>query len=148
MKKIFNSFLIVAVIASVASISSCTKTCDAGYEGSDCKTEVRAKFVGTYKVSGTIVTGGVSTAFADQTLTIATSSANLQNILLTFGGATVTASTTGTTMTIASQVINVNYTYTGTGSIANNVISFTITETDNTGGVPTVYNITGSGPKQ
>jgi ferritin-like protein len=43
MKKIFKSFLIVAVMASVASISSCTKTCDPGYEGTDCKTETRAK---------------------------------------------------------------------------------------------------------
>ena len=47
MKKIFNSFLIVAVMASVASISSCTKTCDAGYEGSDCKTQILTKFLKT-----------------------------------------------------------------------------------------------------
>ena len=57
MKKIFNSFLIVAVMASVATISSCTKTCDLGYEGDNCKTEVRAKYLGNFNGSEACTSG-------------------------------------------------------------------------------------------
>lgn len=45
MKKI----LAALTIALVLFISACTKTCETGYEGKDCKTEIRVKYYGTYK---------------------------------------------------------------------------------------------------
>ena len=57
MKKIFNSLFIMAAITAMFSTTSCTKTCDEGFEGDDCKTEWRTKFLGTY-------------AFADVALTV------------------------------------------------------------------------------
>lgn len=35
----------VAVIGTLFTVTSCTKTCDSGYEGSDCKTEIRTKLL-------------------------------------------------------------------------------------------------------
>ncbi|MFN8276769.1 MAG: hypothetical protein U0T84_04760 [Chitinophagales bacterium] len=47
MKKVFSYLTAGLLTATLFTTQSCTKTCDAGYEGSDCKTESRAKF---YKV--------------------------------------------------------------------------------------------------
>jgi hypothetical protein len=46
MKKVFKTFIAIALVGSIAGINSCTKTCDLGFEGDDCKTEVRAKYLG------------------------------------------------------------------------------------------------------
>jgi hypothetical protein len=40
MKKLVSFFAATALVAAMMTTSSCTKTCDAGYEGSDCKTPV------------------------------------------------------------------------------------------------------------
>ena len=63
MKKIFNSLFIMAAVTAMFSVTSCTKTCDLGYEGSDCKTETRAKYLGNFngtEVSTLAGTGPVS----------------------------------------------------------------------------------------
>lgn len=118
MKKIFNSFLIVAVMASVASISSCTKTCDAGYEGSDCKTEIRAKVIGTYRVVETCSTTGG----ANYNVTITASGSDVTKVLVSpfagYPGVTGIISVDGTTLTIASQTV-AGYTFSGSGTINN-----------------------------
>jgi len=44
MKKMFNYLLVGTMALGLFSAQSCSKTCDAGYEGTDCKTESRAKF--------------------------------------------------------------------------------------------------------
>ena len=48
MKRLFKFFMIGAVSAALLSTTSCSKTCDPGYEGNDCKTLANAKFLGTY----------------------------------------------------------------------------------------------------
>lgn len=60
MKKIFNSFVIVAMMAAVGTTSSCTKTCDAGYEGDNCKTEVRTKYLGNFNGTEVSTLAGTS----------------------------------------------------------------------------------------
>ena len=40
MKKITTAIMLLVTLAAVTTISSCTKTCDNGFEGSDCKTFV------------------------------------------------------------------------------------------------------------
>lgn len=140
MKKIFNSFLIVAVMASVASISSCTKTCDAGYEGSDCKTEMRAKVLtnggtATYNVTN----NSCATSGATWQSTI-TPASNVINLLLSnfghlvcgSGSINVNATIDGTTITIPSQTV-CTATISGTGIVTTSstgtVISITYTYT-------------------
>lgn len=44
-----KNLLSLFIVGSLLFISACTKTCEAGYEGKDCKTEIRSKFYGDYK---------------------------------------------------------------------------------------------------
>ncbi len=123
MKKIFNSFLIVAVMASVASISSCTKTCDPGFEGTDCKTEVRAKFLGNYAASdspGSLtysVVIGNGTSLSD----VVISSSFSDNYFVN----SVKATVSDKTITIARQQPDSdNYFVEGTGTINGKTITW------------------------
>ena len=125
MKKIFNSFLIVAMIASVASISSCTKTCDAGYEGSDCKTQIRAKFIGQFQGPETCTVGTDNYA-----ITIANSSTDIIKITITnvYNQTFVaTATVDGSTFAVANQTVATCVTVEGTGTLSGNTLTFTYT---------------------
>lgn len=135
MKKVFNSFLMVATIASVVSISSCTKTCDPGFEGDDCKTEVRAKIIGTYGMTETCsVTGN-----ANYDIVITKASTDVMNVLISpFGGypgATGTAKVEGDVITISAQS-SIGFNFNGSGTISNNgnniSLSYTISDGTNT----------------
>src|SRR2546425_1066933 len=51
MKRSFSLFICLFIFSILSSLISCTKTedgCAAGYEGSDCKTEIRTKFIGSF----------------------------------------------------------------------------------------------------
>ena len=128
MNKIFKGFLGVAVLATMVTVSSCTKTCDKGYEGSDCKTEVRTKIVATYKVDETCSTTG----HASYNVTISKSSTDVTKVLISpFGGypsLTATVSVDGTALTVASQTL-AGYTYSGSGTINNSGATLTMTYT-------------------
>ncbi len=132
MKKIFNSFLIVAVMASVASISSCTKTCDPGYEGSDCKTEVRTKFLANNKVTTDNCAGsGYNMSItADSDVEYIVFS-NLGNFTTP---AVVKAKVSGTTFSYTNFIDATGRKFTGTGSVSGNIITltYTVVYTDNT----------------
>lgn len=118
MKKFLNTFVVFAAMTAMVSVSSCTKTCDAGYEGSDCKTEVRSKIVGTYSVSETCSTTGP----ASYSVTISKSSSDVLKVLIVpFGGypaLTGTATVDGTAVTVTAQTVG-SYTFNGTGTIVN-----------------------------
>lgn len=123
MKSIFKSFLAVAAMASVITISSCTKTCDPGYEGNDCKTEMRTKFLGIYGAAdspGGLVynaTIGAGTGISDVTIGSTFSDDYFVN--------SVKATVDGTTITIARQEPdNDDYFVEGTGTINGKVISW------------------------
>lgn len=53
MKKIFG-LLMTAIVATMI-VSSCTETCDPGFEGKKCDTEMRTKFLGSWTASDSCV---------------------------------------------------------------------------------------------
>lgn len=123
-----------------------TCECTAGYEGDDCSTEMRTKFVGTFNVSGNYncpVSG--NTAIAPYNLTISTSSTGVDKVLVNSGNAALVATVNGTTLTIQSQVSG-SYTYTGSGTITGTTLNLTLNEFDPT--IPETCVITLSGNKQ
>lgn len=147
MKKILGLFLTVATAAVIAT--SCTKTCDPGYEGSKCTTEVRAKFYGSYKMSGTAVNPAGSIPISDLIVAVSGAASGVLDMNFTYTllgdvySLKGTLSADNTTFTIPSQTTN-GLTYSGTGSFAGTTLNLSLTEADS--GVNTV--ITLSGPLQ
>lgn len=106
MKKLFRPFLMVATVATVFAMSSCTKECDEGYEGTDCKTEVRAKMLGDYNATES-KNGGANYSYSGS---IVTSSADVTEVFINrmpngtnFFNTNVKATVSGNTLTIANQ---------------------------------------------
>ncbi len=127
MKKIFKTFVAITTIAAVSFISSCTKTCDPGYEGSDCKTETRAKFVGQYQGPETCTVGT-----DNYTLTVAKSSTDVLKITFTnvYNQAyTAIATVDGSSFTVESQTVASGVTVSGTGTLSGTTLTFTYTIT-------------------
>ena len=123
-----------------------TCECATGYEGTNCETEVRSKFIGTYLVNGSVncpVTGNGTVS--GMTLTVQSSASGIAKVLLQFGGVSLTATVSGSTLTIDPATLN-GYTYTGNGSLTSNVISLSINEADPNVPETCVYSL--SGPKQ
>jgi hypothetical protein len=48
MTKGYKPSLIVLIVVVIASIASCNKTCDEGYDGKRCDVEIRDRYVGTW----------------------------------------------------------------------------------------------------
>ena len=140
MKKIFNSFLIVAIMASVASISSCTKVCDAGFEGSDCKTEMRAKFLSSNYSVTEIAT--VSGSFGPYNASITSSSTDVKKIFFNnFGDFTANITEVGTvdatnSVTIAAQTVS-GYTINGSGTMSGTTLTISYSVSAASGGSET-----------
>jgi hypothetical protein len=138
MRKLFMSLLAVAAMGAAVTISSCTKTCDAGYEGSKCDTKMNAKFVGTYTVVDTATFTSGSPAVFTYTMGITANSSNPQGVNITnFGGfnagSTISGTVNGTNLTVANTTIGGIQISNASGSINNNTLSFTYTATDTTG---------------
>lgn len=144
MNKIFKGILGVVVLATMVSVSSCTKTCDAGYEGSDCKTQVRAKILtnngtATYNVDNNSCASSLTTSWHS---TIVPAS-GISSVLLTNVGHLVCGSGTidlnatidGTTITIPSQTV-CSATISGTGTV-------TVSGSTTTISVTYSYNVAG-----
>jgi hypothetical protein len=70
MKKMFNYLLVGTMALGLFAAQSCSKTCDAGYEGSDCKTLSSTKFLGTYSEADTL--NGVAQSAFSTTITSGT----------------------------------------------------------------------------
>jgi len=140
MKKLVSFLTATALVATMMTTSSCTKTCDAGFEGSDCKTEMRTKFVNEPNGWSADETGSQSGHSAAYTVHIQTSSTAADKIRITnfwnnFVGDVTADVTTSTTFTIPSQRPD-NDAYTvvsGTGTIANGVITvaYSVSDTSN-----------------
>ncbi len=128
MRKIFKPFLMAATVAGLFFVSSCTKTCDEGYEGTDCKTLIREKFVGQFKGPETCTVGT-----DNYTVTITGSSANVLNIVIANAynqGFTVTASVSGSSFTVAEQTVgSAGSKLQGSGSISGDGKNLTFTYT-------------------
>lgn len=128
MKKLFKTFAAVALIGSISFLSSCDKVCDEGYEGDDCKTQIRAKFLGAWQGPETCTVGT-----DNYTLTIASSSTDVLKITLTniYGSAFVASATvSGSNFTVANQNVGASVTVQGSGSVNGNALTFTYTIAD------------------
>ena len=131
MKKIWKTFVAITAFAAVSSVTSCTKECDAGYEGDNCKTEMREKFLGNYNASES-KNGGTPYSYSGSILT---SSGSVSEIYINripngtgFFNTNVKATVDGTSLTIADQEPDGDdYHISGTGvySSTGSTVTFT-----------------------
>ncbi|HRN94579.1 MAG: hypothetical protein M9931_05525 [Chitinophagales bacterium] len=134
MKKLFRPFLMVATVATLFVVSSCTKTCDEGYEGTDCKTLIREKFIGQFKGPETCTIGN-----DNYTVTVTGASSDLLSIVINNAynqNFTVTGKVDGSSLTVAEQSVgSVGSKLSGSGSISGDgkTLTFTYTVTPATG---------------
>lgn len=150
LRKVALSVLLSVSAFSAVTMTSCTKdkTCDAGYEGSDCKTEVRTKFLGTWTANDKT---GTSTTLV-YTVPVSVGS-TVTSILIgnkfsdDFFTNNITATVSGTTFTIPEQTPDgsASYKVKGEGSIANGKITINYTLTQPVTG--TTQNYTGTWSK-
>ena len=135
MKKLVKFFAGAALIGTIMTTQSCSKTCDAGYEGSDCKTEWSTKVSKSWSVTETPVAGG--TAGTPYTVLIANSSANgkdislsnLGNYTCSTGSSVVFKGTMTSSTAFAISDSTCGYRMTGTGTYDNSTKKITGTYT-------------------
>jgi hypothetical protein len=132
-KLALGAFLSISALGAI-TMTSCTKdkTCDLGYEGSDCKTEERTKFLGTWTAAD--VTGSTSIPYS--VAVVSGTAINAITIANTFSGsffanpinATVTSSTA---FNIPEQTPDSgsDYKVKGDGTNSNGKIAITYTIT-------------------
>lgn len=132
-KLAFAAFLSVSALGTL-TMTSCNKdeTCDAGYEGSDCKTLSSAKFVGTYAVTEDC--GGsynVSITAASTATSVIFS--NLGNFAVATP-AVVTAAANGNSLNFTDATDAQGRKFTGTATLSgkNLTVNYTVKYTDNT----------------
>lgn len=139
MNKIFKTFFAVFAFATIATMMSCTKTCDPGYEGDKCDTEIRAKYLSSnYSVTEVCTVSG---SIGPYTASITSSSTDILKIFLNnFGdfnsNITVTATVDGNNITIASQTVS-GYTINGSGSLSGNTLTLNYAVAATGGGTET-----------
>ncbi|MFT4981064.1 MAG: hypothetical protein ACI9UR_000911 [Bacteroidia bacterium] len=96
--------------------------CDDGYEGTNCDTEERAEFIGTYNVTESCTSGDFS-----YSLTVTTSATGVTSIIVTnFGDFDVNVNgiVSGNNVTFASQTVG-GGTFSGTGTVSGQVLTIT-----------------------
>lgn len=104
-------------------------SCASGYEGATCGTEMRSKFIASYTVQENCSPGGNF----NYNMTINSSATGVQNVVINnfYGvGAAVTASVSGSSITIASQTVTVNgtaVTFSGSGQLSGNIMTLSYT---------------------
>jgi hypothetical protein len=136
MKKMFNLILAVTVFAGLTAVTSCSKTCDEGFEGTKCDTEIREKFTGTSSTTYTATEDGTLSQPATFDVTISKSTTGATKILIgnvwnTFTNQ-VLATVDGDKFTIENQTPdNDGYSVQGTGTINGNKITVNYSVTDN-----------------
>lgn len=105
-----------------------TCLCVSGYEGENCETEVRAKFIGSYSVSESCQSGNYNFNF-----NITASSASVTSIIINNFydiGINVTANISGTTVTIPNQTVTQSgsaLNVSGSGQLNGNILTLTYT---------------------
>ena len=137
MKKTLSALTLICAIAAITTMSSCTKTCGVGYEGSDCKTAMNTKFAGSYSVHDTAIINNTQSVFV-YTMTVTASSSDPSTIsIANFGGFNPGSSTTGkvdgTTLTIPNTTIGNEQITNASGSISGSTLTFVYTAQDSTG---------------
>jgi hypothetical protein len=146
MKKLVNFLAAVAMMGGVMMTQSCSKACDPGYEGSDCKTAWSTKMAKTWSATETPTAGG--TASAPYSVTISSSAANgidlsILNLgkytcVTTSGSSAVTFKGTMTSSTtFAINDSTCGYHMTASGTLTSGKVNGTYTTTYTLSGVPT-----------
>jgi len=127
MNKIFKAFAGVAIIAALSTISSCTKTCDLGYEGDNCKTEVRAKYLGNFNGTESCTTGNTTISVNGITVTGDVVKVTFSNLYGAGFNTTGTVQADGS-ITIANQAFGTGQ-ISGSAEIAAGKVKITYTVT-------------------
>ena len=147
MKKMFNYLLVGTVALGIFATQSCTKTCDPGYSGSDCKTETRAQYYGTWKVSGSdnAIPAG---SYTNKDLTIASNSGGVLKLNMSSIGFalvfTATMSSDGKTFQVDNFTTG-GYAYSGSGTFTSaSAMTLSLTEVGGTPSATTIYTLTGT----
>ena len=107
-------------------------SCVEGYEGDDCGTEVRAKFLGTFSVSDACDPGSSYTSVISSSST-AVDRVLITNVLGVSLGGTAYANAAGTTLTLPSQQVTDidgdTWTVSGSGSKSGDQVTLSIIST-------------------
>ncbi|MBK7147848.1 MAG: hypothetical protein IPH78_03265 [Bacteroidetes bacterium] len=130
MKKVFRTFVAIALVGTIAGVNSCTKTCDLGYEGDDCKTEVRTKYLGAFNGTESCTTGNSTIAVNITSVASDVTKVNFNNLYGAAFNNTGTVQADGD-ITIANQTF-------GTGQISGSA-------TVDAGKVKVTYTVTAGG---
>lgn len=96
--------------------------CNTGYEGSECGTEVRAKFIGQY--SGTFSCSGGSPGTVN--MSISNSSTGVNKVVMSDGFDNWICSVSGSSLTIANQTISGGNTIQGSGQLAGSILTLNL----------------------
>lgn len=152
-KMAFAAILSVTALGTI-TMTSCKKddvACDAGYEGTDCKTEVRTKFINASGWSAS-ETGSLSGA-STYSINILSSSTAVDKILISnmYGvyKNDVVATVSGSTLTIVRQDPDGDKFYVqGSGTLSGSNINITYTVSDESGTTTLTDNVTGTWTKK
>lgn len=132
---IASAALLTLTAFSAVTFTSCDKECEVGYEGSNCKTLSREKFLGSWKGDDQCGTG----LYRDITVRIEPASGNEVTVLVTNMGGFGTSVVLNGTMTgmnsisIASQSTGANRTLRGDITMSGNDLRISYTSTDEDG---------------
>lgn len=130
-KNIALTALLTIGAFGAVTLTSCSKdddSCATGYEGTDCKTLSRDKFIGTYVGSETCTVGS-----DNYTMTIAANSDEIKLTLTNLYNDNYTAIGTMTgTNTFSFSGSQSGTTFTGTGSLSGNQLTVSYTLSDGT----------------
>ncbi len=131
---ILSASLLTLGAFSTVTFTSCSKddeVCATGYTGSDCKTEVRASYNGTYRGNGTDNQGGTYTNWGLQFSPVGTDATKMQLVVLDGNNASTVllniTLTSNTSYTVESKTIG-NLTYSGSGTIGSTNASLSLTQ--------------------
>ncbi len=111
-----------------------TCACETGFEGADCSTETRTKFIGTYTVTEDCSLSASTSYVVSIIPGTNTSEVLISNVWDAFV-APVTATVNGNTISIATQEPDADgFTVQGSGTINGNIITMNYTVTDGSNG--------------
>ncbi|HMQ77056.1 MAG TPA: hypothetical protein PKE21_13400 [Flavobacteriales bacterium] len=96
--------------------------CNTGYEGSECGTQTRAKFIGSY--TGTFSCSGGSPGTINMTIT--NSSAGITSVVMSDGFDNWVCTVSGSTLNIANQTISGGNTIQGSGQLVGNILTLNL----------------------
>lgn len=159
MKKIKTLVIALLTVGSMMAFNSCSDKCKdvtcqnggscnkddgscecaTGYEGTNCETAIRTKFIGTYRGSEQCTVGSdnydIEVVAGSGILNIKINNTYNQNF-------TSIATVSGSSFTVESQTVAAGVTLSGNGSVSGDNITFTYTISD--GGVSNSCTFTGT----